>query len=177
MKKISKRLSNVTGIFTCPGSGRVLSKRLPLGLAAASNEHFACNCALMPALAIVTVCCSIASCIAERSFSSILSISSMHASPPLASTSVPASSVQRPSPNSSRTAAAVRPAADEDLPVAITPRGASRAAARSSCDLATPGSPIISTWMSPRMRVPSGRCLSTPPKSCIAIASFCHFMP
>ena len=41
-----------------------------------------------------------------------------HASPRSARTNAPASSVQRPSPNSSRTALAVRPAAELDLPPA-----------------------------------------------------------
>ena len=85
-----------------------------------------------------------ASCIDERSSSDILSISSIQAIPPEARTKVPASRLHLPSPNSSLTAAAVRPAAEVDFPVAIIPLGAILAAERSSCDLARPGSPIIS---------------------------------
>jgi len=48
-----------------------------------------------------------ASCIDERSWSVILSISSMDARPRSARTSAPASRVHRPSPKSSLTAAAV----------------------------------------------------------------------
>ena len=64
--------------------------------------------------------------------------------PPEASTKVPASRLHLPSPNSSLTAAAVKPAADVDLPVAITPLGAILDADLNNCDLARPGSPIIS---------------------------------
>ena len=98
----------------------------------------------MPALAMLMVCCSIASCIDDLSSSDILSISSIQAIPPEARTKVPASKVHRPSPNSSLTAAAVKPAAVVDFPAAMTPRGAILAAERSNCDLAKPGSPIIS---------------------------------
>ena len=97
----------------------------------------------MPAFAILMVCCSIASCIAPLSSGDILSISSIQAIPPEASTKVPASKVHRPSPNSSLTAAAVKPAAEVDFPEAIMPRGAILAADLNNCDLARPGSPII----------------------------------
>ena len=92
---------------------------------------------------MLIVCCSIASCIEERSSSDILSISSIQAIPPDAKTSVPASKLHLPSPNSSLTAAAVNPAAEVDFPVAITPLGAILEAERSNWDLARPGSPII----------------------------------
>ena len=123
------------------------------------------------------VCCSIASCIEDLSSSDILSISSMHAIPPEASTKVPASRVHLPSPNSSLTAAAVSPAAEVDFPVAITPRGAILAADLSNCDFARPGSPIINMCMSPRILVPSGNSLSTPPNCCNAKALFSHSIP
>ena len=106
-----------------------------------------------------------------------MSISSIHAIPPEAKTRVPASKVQRPSPNSSLTAAAVNPAADVDLPVAITPLGAILAAERSNCDFARPGSPIINMCMSPLILVPSGSSLSTPPNCCKAMALFSHSIP
>jgi hypothetical protein len=45
--------------------------------------------------------------------------------------------------------AAVRPTPEEPLPVVYTPRGATDAMYFSSCDLATPGSPIKQMFMSP----------------------------
>jgi len=83
------------------------SKRPSLGFAAPSMEQRHCREAVMPALATLTRCDSIASCMAERSCSVILSSSSIAASPLSARTSAPASRVHRPSPNSSLTAAAV----------------------------------------------------------------------
>src|SRR2546421_6319273 len=61
----------------------------------------------MPAFATLILCCSIASWIADRSCGFIFSISSIAANPRSARTRAPASKVHRPSPNSSRTAAAV----------------------------------------------------------------------
>ena len=96
----------------------------------------------------------------------------MHASPLSASTRAPASSVHLPSPNSSLTAAAVSPAADDDLPDVYIPLGASVDMYRSICDFAVPGSPIIAMCMSPRMCVPSSISFETPPNSCSASPSF-----
>ncbi len=72
------------------------SYRPSVGFAAASIEVLAFKVATMPALAMLTVCCSIASWIAVRSLGSILSNSSMHAMPWSARTSAPASSVIAP---------------------------------------------------------------------------------
>mmetsp|Transcript_21945 Transcript_21945/g.54284 ORF Transcript_21945/g.54284 Transcript_21945/m.54284 type:complete len:252 (-) Transcript_21945:430-1185(-) len=61
------------------------------GLAAASTAARELSTVVMPALAILIVCCSIASWIATRSSSRILSNSSMHTHPPSASTMAPPS--------------------------------------------------------------------------------------
>jgi len=63
------------------------------GLAAASTEHLAFRRAWMPALAIVTLPCSITSWMAVLSMSDILSNSSMHTTPLSANTMAPASSL------------------------------------------------------------------------------------
>jgi hypothetical protein len=73
--------------------------------------------AVIPAFAMLTVCCSSASCIAERSSGVILSSSSTIAIPPSARTSIPASNIHRPPAKSSFTAAAVKPAAVAPLPL------------------------------------------------------------
>jgi hypothetical protein len=67
-------------------------------------------------LATLIVCCSMASCRALLSSLFILSISSIAAIPLSARTRAPASMVQRPSPSSSLTAVAVRPAEVELFP-------------------------------------------------------------
>uniref|UniRef100_A0A7C9ELW2 Uncharacterized protein n=1 Tax=Opuntia streptacantha TaxID=393608 RepID=A0A7C9ELW2_OPUST len=61
------------------------------GLAAARTAVLAFSEVVIPALAMLTVCCSITSCIAVRSDSSILSNSSMAQIPISASTSAPPS--------------------------------------------------------------------------------------
>ena len=59
----------------------LLSYRPPMGLAAASILVLALRTALTPALVMEIVCCSIASCIATWSFTSILSNSSIQQIP------------------------------------------------------------------------------------------------
>jgi hypothetical protein len=54
--------------------------------------------------------------------------------------------------------AAVRPTPEEPLPVVYTPRGATDAIYLSSCDLATPGSPIKHILMSPLYEVINYMC-------------------
>ena len=103
-------------MFICSGIGEYSSNLPYFGFAAPSKAHLDCRVAVIPAFAILMLCCSIASCIEERSCDVILSNSSMQAIPLSANTKAPASSVQRPSPNSSRTAAAVNPAALVDFP-------------------------------------------------------------
>ena len=92
-----------------------LSNLPNLGFAAASTEHLVFNVAMIPALAILTVCCSKASWSAERSSERILSNSSTHTLPWSPSTNAPASRDHPPS--SSRTAAAVKPAPEVPLPL------------------------------------------------------------
>ncbi len=143
-KKIkSNRERIVGGKLTCSEIALYSSKRPNFGFAAARMEQRARKVARMPALAMLTVCCSIASCIAPLSFGSILSNSSMQAMPPSASTRAPASRVQPPSPNSSLIAAAVSPAPLVPLPLAYTPRGANSLATYCRIsDLPTAGSPM-----------------------------------
>ncbi len=155
-----------------------VSSNLPyFGFAAANIEHLHCSVAVIPAFATDIFCDSIASWSDERSWVVILSSSSIHARPLSARTSAPASSVHRPSPKSSFTAAAVRPAALADFPDAYIPLGARLLMYLSSWDFATPGSPISRTCMSPLIEVPSSMSLWHPPKSCSASASFISSRP
>mmetsp|Transcript_116813 Transcript_116813/g.326785 ORF Transcript_116813/g.326785 Transcript_116813/m.326785 type:complete len:241 (-) Transcript_116813:696-1418(-) len=119
----------------------------------------------MPALAMVTHCCSMASWMATRSLRLILSNSSMQMTPRSARTMAPASRA-----NSfvagSRIIAAVRPTPLEPRPVVLMARGAVFITKRSICDLPQEGSPTRSTLMSPRRCVPLGRFFSVPPIIC-----------
>ena len=94
-----------------------------VGLAAANTAHRVRRLALIPAFEMEMLCCSMASCMLERSAVFILSNSSIAARPKSASTKAPASRVHRPSAAASWTAAAVKPAADADWPEANRPRG------------------------------------------------------
>ncbi len=131
-------------------------------------DVLALRVATIPPLAIETVCCSIASCIATLSSGRILSISSMAATPLSAKTNAPASRVIPPA--FSRRTAAVNPAAVVPRPEVYKPRGAIFATYCRSCDLAVPGSPNRRTFMSPRM-VMSGKRFPTPPKRRYIMAS------
>ena len=137
-------------------------------MAAASRLVRAFSVATMPPLATLTVCCSMASCMATRSSGLILSISSMQATPLSARTRAPASR-DMPPPRS-RSTAAVNPAAVVPRPDVYSPRGAMRDTYWSSCDLAVPGSPMSRAFMSPRI-VMSGSCFVTPPNSRYIMAS------
>mmetsp|Transcript_483 Transcript_483/g.1111 ORF Transcript_483/g.1111 Transcript_483/m.1111 type:complete len:235 (+) Transcript_483:1099-1803(+) len=139
------------------------------GFAAASTEHRALRLACIPALAMVTVCCSIASWIATRSFSPILSNSSTHTRPRSARTIAPASR-RRSRVSGSDVTAAVSPTPEEPLPVVLTARGAMPMALRRSWDLAVEGSPTMRMLMSPRRWVPLARFFSQPERSCRARA-------
>ena len=118
----------------------------------------------MPALEMEMVCCSITSWMAVRSLSSILSNSSMQQMPLSASTKAPPSRTIS-SVTGSRITAAVRPTPEEPRPEVYTPRGATLEMYLSSCDLATPGSPMRQMLMSPRIFMPSPTSLVTPPTS------------
>ena len=142
------------------------------GLAAASIAHLECSVAVIPPLATCTFCCSIAGCIILLSSLEILSNSSIAASPRSERGSTPASRAKRPSPNASLTAAAVRPAPVVPPPVANLPLGESSEMKVSNCDLATPGSPMSSMWISPLDLVLSFDRRETPPNSCRASERF-----
>ena len=150
----------------------LLVNRPSFGFAAARIEHLEFSVAVIPPLATWTFCCSIAGCIIRLSSGEILSNSSMAANPLSDSGRTPASSANRPSPNASLTAAAVRPAPETPPPVANLPRGDSAEMKESNWDLATPGSPIKRMWISPLDLVLSFSFLDTPPKSCNAKERF-----
>ena len=84
-------------IWAVNGTSETGSNRPLFGFAAAKTAHRVRKLALIPAFEIDIFCCSIASCMLERSPSFILSNSSMAARPRSASTSAPASNVHRPS--------------------------------------------------------------------------------
>ena len=92
-----------------------MSYRPHAGLAAARTAVRVLRVVVMPALAILTVCCSITSWMAVRSPSSILSNSSMQQMPLSARTSAPPSSTNSDVVGS-RMTAAVRPTPLEPLP-------------------------------------------------------------
>ena len=145
-------------------STRVLvgSYRPPLGLAAAITEHRACSVVTMPALDTEMLCCSMASWMLTRSWSFILSNSSMRHTPRSASTRAPPSNVHS-RVIGSRCTAAVRPTADAPLPVVYTARAAVFSTYFRNWDLATPGSPSSRTLMSPRIRCFPVETFSCPP--------------
>ncbi|OPY24522.1 MAG: hypothetical protein A4E27_01236 [Methanobacterium sp. PtaU1.Bin242] len=111
----SKRDKIVEGRSICSAIDLYWSKRPNLGLAAAKTEHLEFNVAIIPALAMLIVCCSRASCMADRSSGRILSNSSTQTLPLSPSTSAPASKLHPP--NSSLTAAAVSPTPLVPLPL------------------------------------------------------------
>ena len=153
----------ITLVFLC------LFVNLPsFGLAAARIAHLEFRVAVIPPLATWTFCCSIAGCIILVSSVEILSNSSIAASPRSESGSTPASRANLPSPNASLTAAAVSPAPEVPPPVANLPLGERFEMNVSSCDLATPGSPMSRICMSPLDLVLSFSLRETPPKSCRA---------
>mmetsp|Transcript_10812 Transcript_10812/g.19231 ORF Transcript_10812/g.19231 Transcript_10812/m.19231 type:complete len:247 (-) Transcript_10812:659-1399(-) len=124
----------------------------------------------MPALAIVTLPCSMASCMATLSMSDILSNSSMHTIPRSPRTMAPADNVLSPLSLSTVTAA-VRPTPLDPRPVVLSANGAMFRTNRSSWDLAVEGSPTKRMFMSPRIRVCSS-FRSSPPSSIKRIACF-----
>ena len=91
----------------------------------------------------------------RRTFSFILSNSSMRQMPRSASTSAPPSSVHSRVMGSFVTVA-VRPTAEAPLPVVYTARVLVCSTYFRNCDLAVPGSPMRSTLMSPLQRSDQG---------------------
>lgn len=96
-----------------------------MGLAAARIAVLELSWQTIPALAIETVCCSMASNSTVREFSSILSNSSMQQMPWSASTKAPLYSINYLVYGSLRTWA-VRPTAEDPLPLVYTLLGAMR---------------------------------------------------
>lgn len=86
------------------------------GLAAAKIDVLALSLVVIPALAMETVYCSMTSCMATQSCSSILSNSSMQQIPLSASTSAPPSKTIS-FVVGSQVIVAVRPAPEDPLPV------------------------------------------------------------
>ena len=149
------------------GTGRLGLYLLPMGLADARMLVRALSVVMMPALAIDTVCCSMTSCSTDRVESDILSNSSMQHTPPSDSTSAPDSSTSC-RVSGSRVTYAVRPTAEDPLPLVYTPRGAILWMYCSSCDLDVDGSPHSRMLMSPRYLglPPFSNDLLVPPNSC-----------
>mmetsp|Transcript_22966 Transcript_22966/g.54897 ORF Transcript_22966/g.54897 Transcript_22966/m.54897 type:complete len:256 (+) Transcript_22966:1078-1845(+) len=176
MKRRSKRERSESGSPMFSVVLRVLSYDPYTGFAAATTLQRALREVWMPALAIVTVCCSITSWIATRSWSDILSNSSMHTIPLSARTMAPASSLRSPVSESCVTAA-VSPTPDDPRPVVDTASGAMFMMYRISCDFATEGSPTMRRLMSPRMCVPLCRFFSCPPRSCRSRPRLTHSCP
>lgn len=133
----SKRLNSGGGsdVFT---ERSALRSYLPRGFVTAMTVARALSLQTRPALATLSVCCSMASWIAARSRGLIALNSSMQQTPRSARTSAPASSVHSPP---SLTAEHVSPADVVPQPVVTTQRGATLAAKRRNCDLPVPGSP------------------------------------
>mmetsp|Transcript_69417 Transcript_69417/g.203733 ORF Transcript_69417/g.203733 Transcript_69417/m.203733 type:complete len:213 (+) Transcript_69417:1368-2006(+) len=136
-----------------------------MGFAAATTPQREFSVTCMPALLMVTHCCSMASWIATRSPRPILSNSSMQMKLRSASTIAPASRVNSLVPGS-RIIAAVRPTPLDPRPVVLMAPGERFMTKRSICDLPQEGSPTRSTLMSPRRWVPLGRFFSVPPIIC-----------
>mmetsp|Transcript_45259 Transcript_45259/g.96293 ORF Transcript_45259/g.96293 Transcript_45259/m.96293 type:complete len:215 (-) Transcript_45259:1187-1831(-) len=120
------------------------------GLAEARMEVRALRVAMIPALAMETVCCSIASWRMARVVPDILSNSSMQQMPRSDSTSAPLSMTSSLVSGSLATDA-VSPTADEPFPEVYTPLGDSLWTYPRSWDLDVPGSPTRRMLMSPRL--------------------------
>ena len=148
----------------------------PTGFAAAMTEHRACSEVTMPALEIEMDCCSIASWMDTRSWSFILSNSSIRQTPLSAMTKAPPCNTHSRVTGSFCTAA-VRPTADAPLPVAYTARLAVFSTYFKNWDLATPGSPNRSMLMSPLSLVFPLTIFSWPPKSASAMPALMSSCP
>mmetsp|Transcript_41672 Transcript_41672/g.79645 ORF Transcript_41672/g.79645 Transcript_41672/m.79645 type:complete len:456 (+) Transcript_41672:753-2120(+) len=176
MKIKSKRLRMVVCKSMFSAAVFMSSYRPEGGLAAAITAARELSTVVIPALAMEMVCCSIASWMATRSSARILSNSSMHTTPPSASTMAPACNVFSLVPGS-RMMEAVSPAAEDPFPEVYTAMGAVLCTNFRSWDLAVDGSPSSSTLTSPRRRTPSGRILRAPPKSRQATAALTSSTP
>lgn len=144
-----------------------------IGFAAAKIEQRALRVTNIPALANVTVYCSITSCIATLSSDDILSNSSIHTNPLSANTIVPASIYFSPVSLLNETTA-VKPIPEEPLPVALKDKFVNFIADLKIYDLAVEGSPTINTFMSPLIFVLLRVLISLPPTS-YRIRAFFNF--
>ena len=120
----------------------------PIGFAAEITEHLACKLVTIPAFEMEIDCCSIASWIDTRSWSFILSNSSIKHTPRSAKTNAPPSNTHSRVIGSLCTAA-VKPTAEAPFPVVYTHLFAVFSTYFRNCDFATPGSPSKSTLISP----------------------------
>lgn len=155
----------------------ILSLYLPkIGFAAANTEVLEFNLVVMPAFAMLIVCCSIASWIATLSAGFILSNSSIHTIPPSAKTRAPPSIWNYPV-EGSLFILAVKPAAEEPFPLVYTAMEAVCSTNLRNWDLAVEGSPMSKTLISPLRMVLSGRCLRDPPKSIHAMTFLTYSFP
>lgn len=146
------------------------------GFADAMTLQRACSWATMPALEMEMVCCSMASWMLVRSISFILSNSSMQQMPLSARTSDPPSRVNSPV-TGSLWQPAVRPTELDPLPVVYTQRSNFSVIHFKNWDLPRPGSPMRSTFISPRNLWPPLTTLCTPEKSATARASLIFSCP
>ena len=165
----SKRLNKESGNPIFSWIRRFLSYCPYTGFAAARTEHLALRLACIPALAIVTVCCSMASWMATLSASLILSNSSTQTIPRSASTIAPASNLLS-LVSGSEVTAAVKPTPLDPLPVVDTARGAIVMTDLNNWLLAVEGSPTMSIFTSPLKWVPLSKFFSTPLNNCNASA-------
>ena len=111
----SNRESNEGGSWMLSTTDIAGLYRLPTGLADASTDVLAFNTAMIPALAMDIVCCSITSCSVDRALSLILSNSSMQQIPRSDSTNAPLSSTKS-FVSGSLCTYAVRATAEDPLP-------------------------------------------------------------
>lgn len=142
-----------------------------IGFAAAKIDVRELSLVVIPAFATEIVCCYMASWIATRSSGRILSNSSIQTIPPSAKTNAPPSIWNYPVAKS-LVIDAVRPAADDPLPLVYTAIEAVFYTNFKNWDLAVEGSPKSNTLMSPLRTVLSGRNFLDPPNNIHAIAFF-----
>ncbi|KAH3688520.1 hypothetical protein WICPIJ_000510 [Wickerhamomyces pijperi] len=140
------------------------------------TEHLAFKDVWIPALAIVTVCCSMTSWMATRSTSDILSNSSIQTIPRSANTIAPASNLLSPVSESVVTAA-VKPTPEEPLPVVAMAKEAVFKTNLNIWDFAVDGSPTMRMLISPLKCAPLAKFFSTPPNNINKMAFLMYSWP
>ena len=174
--RMSNRLRIGSVSSTLSENVRDASYRPPTGLAAAMTEHRAWRLVTMPALEMEMDCCSIASWMLTRSWSFILSNSSIRHTPRSANTNAPPSNTHSRVTGSLCTAA-VRPTALAPFPVVYTHRPAVFSTYFRNWLFATPGSPRSKQLMSPLSRVLPLTIFSWPPNSASAMPALMSSWP